>query len=81
MTTNRQYNFSGNSDDICVYTTKCFHCGIENDITLDFQSYMKHYTGEYFIQDIWPNLTADERELIQTGTHPECWNEIFGKKD
>jgi hypothetical protein len=77
MTINKQYNFAGDSQDICVYTTTCRMCGVANDITLDFQSYMKHYTGEYLIQDIWPNLSADERELILTGIHPVCWEKMF----
>ncbi len=29
------------------------------------------------IQDAFPNLDADQRELVLTGTHSECWNSLF----
>jgi hypothetical protein len=38
---------------------------------------MRWYNGDGLIQDIFPNLDADQRELIMTGTHSECWKEIF----
>jgi hypothetical protein len=33
------------------------------------------------IQDVFPNLTADEREFIKTGITPEDWNEMVGEVD
>jgi hypothetical protein len=40
---------------------------------------MRWYNGDGLIQEIWPNLTGDERELIMTGIHPECWNRMFAQ--
>lgn len=77
--TTHTYNFAGSSTDICVYSNTCIHCGEGNDITLDFMSYLGWYNGEGLIQDLFPNLEADQRELIMTGTHPECWQAIFSK--
>ena len=34
-----------------------------------------------FIQDAWPESTAEQREQVISGTHPECWNEMFGEED
>jgi len=79
MTINKQYNFAGNSQDICIYTTLCHLCGVANDITLDYISYMRWYKGGGLIQDIWPNLDPDQRELIMTGIHPNCWNRMFAE--
>jgi len=31
------------------------------------------------IQDVFPELTADEREFIMTGITPEDWNEMVGE--
>lgn len=75
--TTHLFNFAGNSEDLCTHTINCFHCGETNIITLDFMSYMRWYNGDGLIQDIFPNLSADERELIMTGTHPDCWKAIF----
>lgn len=34
--------------------------------------------GEFrLIQDAFPEWSADKRELLITGTHPECWDAIF----
>lgn len=33
------------------------------------------------IQDVFPNLTADEREFIKTGITPNDWNEMVGEVD
>lgn len=30
------------------------------------------------IQDIFPNLSAGEREFLMTGMTPNLWNELFG---
>ncbi len=31
-----------------------------------------------FIQDVFPMLSKDEREILISGTHSECWNKMFG---
>ena len=33
---------------------------------------------EGLVQDIFPNLTLDQREFLMTGLTPEKWNELFG---
>ena len=77
----KEFNFAGDSDDLCTINNKCAHCGEDNKIILDYMSYLRWYDGEGFIQDIFPKLSSQERELIISGTHPECWIEIFGKED
>lgn len=32
------------------------------------------------IQDLFPELTVDEREFIQTGSTPEDWNNLSDKE-
>ena len=33
------------------------------------------------VQDIFPNLTPDEREFLMTGAIPSEWEEMFGKPE
>lgn len=33
------------------------------------------------IQVALPDRPSDFREMLITGTHPECWNRIFGEED
>ena len=42
------------------------------------ESQMRQYlTGQGLIQDIFPNLSADDREFIKTGITPEEWDATF----
>ena len=34
--------------------------------------------GQGYIQDIFSNLSADDREFIKTGITAEEWEEVFG---
>lgn len=76
--TTKTFNFAGDSTVTCVFTSTCIHCKQSNDITLDFMSYLAWYNGDALIQNIWPDLDNDQRELLISGTHAECWKEIFG---
>jgi hypothetical protein len=33
------------------------------------------------IQDALPELDADQRELLMTGTHAHCWEKMWGPDD
>ena len=49
---------------------------MEIDVTDEqIDAYM---SGKGLIQDIFPDLTADEREFIKTGATPDEWAYIFG---
>lgn len=38
----------------------------------------KEWENGAHVQDAFPNLSAGDREQIITGTHSECWNQLFG---
>ena len=46
---------------------------------------MEKYTswkdGSEYIQDIMPELSADDRELLISNTCGNCWIEIFGTEE
>jgi len=50
-----------------------------NHMDLDVtQEQLDRYSRrEGYIQDIFPHLSADEREFLQTGYTPEDWDKIF----
>lgn len=37
--------------------------------------------GEGHIQDLLPHWTPEQREMLQTGMHPACWEAVFGTDD
>ena len=40
-----------------------------------------NWQGRALIQNALPELTADERELLISGTCPSCWDRMFGDYD
>lgn len=47
---------------------------MELDITVE--QWERYRAGGGYIQDIFPNLSDDEREFIKTGITPEEWDKL-----
>jgi len=61
-------------------TANCIGCGHSTQLTL-LKSELEMYQKGAYVQDAFPNMSADERELIISGTHPACWNRMFGEDE
>lgn len=61
-----------------IVSRMCPFCRKINSVWVDEESYRIWERREKNIQDIFPNLTPDQRECIMTGFHPECWNQLWG---
>ena len=63
---------------------RCSFCGKNYTFELtdkEFEMYYEYlYEGKYCIQDIFPNRTPAERELLRGrgGMCGKCWDKIFG---
>jgi hypothetical protein len=57
--------------------------GIKRTLAIDIsEEQLKRWeSGEDLIQNIMPNISADEREFILTGSTPEEWDENFKEDD
>jgi len=44
-----------------------------------FEKFMRYYHGEGLIQEVFPDLTPDEREFVMTGITPVEWDSTFGE--
>jgi hypothetical protein len=55
---------------------KCTTSGKVYSLTLETIKYKQWERGSY-VQDVWPNLTKEEREFILTGTTPQEWSNMF----
>ena len=62
-----------------LITRKSQYSGIEHAMHLDVSEEQMNtfYHGGGLIQDIFPNLTASEREFIKTGITDDEWKELF----
>ncbi len=64
---------------LITYQTKpCPYCHHTSNIQLDEDKLQAWRQGEH-VQNVWPEKSADNRELLITGTHPKCWDEMFGE--
>ena len=63
-----------------LFTKTCMHCGNNGLLVLDSNQVLAYANGEA-VQTAFPDLSVGLREQIITGTHPECWDEMFGKHD
>ena len=61
---------------ITFETQPCMNCEERSLIDLDEKKFQR-WTGGEVIQNVWPELSAGDRELLITGTHPSCWDSMF----
>lgn len=54
----------------------CPECGRRSEVELDDVAYLVWMNGRH-VQDAFPEMSLEQRELLITGTHPECWEKIF----
>ena len=47
------------------------------DLDVTEEQMALYEAGRTYIQDCFPNLTADEREFIKTGLTAEEWDDLF----
>jgi len=73
-----------NSNGKTEFARKSIHSGEMNSVILNldfidfavrFQTWIQR---EGLIQDLFPSLSSDEREFIQTGITHDEWDEMFG---
>ena len=57
--------------------TKCPHCKKITILEMSDQQYDDYVLGQKYIQDIFPDWTPGQREMLITGICPDCWNKIF----
>ncbi len=67
-------------DTVSIETKPCMWCHKTSILTLEVAKLHRYICGE-FVQDVWPEMDADQRELIMTGTHPACWNAMVPEDD
>lgn len=61
-------------------TIVCPFCGKMHSVLVREVDYNRLITGEYLVQDVFPYLTATEREALITGMCPACQSSIFGEE-
>ena len=58
----------------------CWKCNTEHLISVEREAYESWQNGE-LIQDALFMLSADQREMLLSGTCGECWDKLFPNED
>lgn len=53
----------------------------EMDINITEGQLIEYLNGDGLIQNIMPNINADEREFIMNGITPQEWKDKFGEDE
>jgi hypothetical protein len=62
----------------CVLTIRCFKCNGVNTLSVPKSGIDKYKQGAH-IQEAFPELSSDEREMMLSGLCPACFAELFGE--
>ena len=62
-----------------IVSIKCNECGKEYKFDITKEQYNKYINGEGLIQNIFPEISGELREMFISRICPECWNKIFSE--
>ena len=62
-----------------ITTPACMECKETSTVEVTVPE-LKAWEAGVPIQKVFPHMTPDERELLITGTHSECWDAMFGEE-
>ena len=68
------------SNTTVVKTRTCTVCDQYELWVLDSEAVARWQEGEY-VDKAFPSMSAEEREMLITGTHPACWDKLFPKEE
>jgi hypothetical protein len=57
------------------------HCDEETEFCLSKDEYQRLIINNEYVQDVFPLLSKEDREVMISGKHPKCWNEMFAELD
>lgn len=62
------------------FTGPCIYCGDEQSVRVDAEAAIKFRDGGH-AQDCFPDLPADQREFLISGSCGKCWDKMFAEEE
>lgn len=63
-----------------VVCPQCPVCLKSSIVEVDGGAYSRWKLLGARIKEAFPEMSVDEREVLMTGIHPDCWKEMFPKE-
>lgn len=74
------YNEETQEYTYLMETNTCFSCGRTGSVEIKPQELFLLNQGE-LVQDAVKSLDKELREQLISGTHPQCWKNMFGEAE
>ena len=68
-------------EDNYGFSKTCMHCSESTDFIITKNEYVRWILNNEYIQDVFSYINKEEREMMISGTHPKCWEEMFSDID
>ena len=69
------------AQDKVTLSIPCCQCGVVHKLRVGLDDLQAWQSGEKLVQEAFPYLSADKRELLLTRICPDCWNMMFGQEE
>ncbi len=56
---------------------ECSGCDYAEVLLIDIEAYQRWNARELLVQDAFPHLSPQQRELIMSATCDKCWRDMF----
>lgn len=66
--------------EVLTVSTTCVWCGKEHLTEMPIDKYRRWHDGEH-LQKVFPDWTPDQREIVISGTCPQCWDQHMSDED
>lgn len=63
-----------------IVSRRCRVCGQDSSVEVEPERFVAYRNGG-LVQNVWPDRSIEWREQLISGTHPDCWDRLFGDLD
>jgi hypothetical protein len=63
-----------------IVTNNCQVCNKHTIMVVNIAEF-NAWRGGLLIQQAFPTMSQPDRELLISGTHPDCWDSLFSEED
>lgn len=73
-----EHEITEESNGTITVTKTCVLCGNDAKVTGLNPDDVARYIGGAFVQEVFPQLSASDREILISGSHESCFDDAFG---